>query len=115
MWPCFTTMNVQKLVYGPRSAVRGSGIRCPAVIDVSGRCATRLVSPHSVLTLAIPVKVPTRSDHEGHQVTVLRAAIFGARLGKKSSAMAAGRTEAQVSAVYIAAAARPGCAKVSVR
>jgi hypothetical protein len=24
MWPCITTMNVQKSVYGPRSAVRGS-------------------------------------------------------------------------------------------
>jgi hypothetical protein len=29
MWPCFTTMKVQKLVYGPRFAVRGSGIECP--------------------------------------------------------------------------------------
>ena len=26
MWPCMTTINVQKFVYGPRSAVRGSGI-----------------------------------------------------------------------------------------
>src|SRR5215471_2794177 len=110
-----TTMKVQKTVYPPRSAVRGSGIKWLLLSTFRtgvgpGLCDQYPLRPLRYQWKSTPGQITsaTRWPSFGHLLLAPGAAI-------RSSATAAGRTEAQLKDVYIAPSARPGCAKVSVR
>src|SRR5215813_4157643 len=108
MCPCLTTMNVQKAVYIPRFAVRGSGMKCPLLSTLVTAVEPGLCDQNPFLpfrnqwkSMFGAITNATRCPSGGHL-------LFAPGWSSRLSFTAAGRTEAQVSCVYIAPAAFPG-------
>jgi hypothetical protein len=75
-----TTMKVQKSVYPPRTAVRGSEIRLLLLSTFRTVVLHRFVS---VPPLAIPVEIHIRPDHQCHKMTLSGALVVRARSGNQ--------------------------------
>src|SRR6185503_14057388 len=108
-------MNVQKSVYIPLLAVRGSVTKFPLLSTfvtavLPGLCVHNPLRPlrNQWKSKLGAMTNATRCPSAGHL-------LFAPGVSSRASATAAGKTEAHVSDVYIAPAALPGCAKVSVR
>src|SRR5207302_1989070 len=106
-------MNVQKSVYGPRLAVRGSVISSPLLSRFVTGVSPGLWDQYPLR----PFRYQWKSE-PGHTTNATRwpsagHLLFAPGLSMSASATAAGLTAVHVSPVYIAPAALPGCAKVS--